>query len=640
MPSPCRRAWPRLAVLAVSAATAMAAVAAPVGAAAAAPSPTTRVPPSAIMPLPALHPRASASTSPPHLEYWGGKVISSVQVVEVLYGPGTYEAEVTASPSTYPSVGSFYRGITQSPYIDWLSEYNTTITAQGGIPGTNQTIGRGSFLSQVQISPSAADAPSTANGMTVTDTQIQRELKLQIASTTLPAPGPNVLYAIHFPLGVTISMADGSGATVYSGVGFCAYHGTTSAPEAYYSVLPDFDTGGMTQCGTGTEFQRLTTISSHELVEAITDPEVGNAAALAPPLGWYDQANNQEAADLCESLNDQASMVGGDGHTYSVQVAWSNLQNACVDRPAPTPLRTLGVGQPSVAVTPNGSQQLVMWRGGNADLFEAWYQASGWNGPIDVSAAALGGAQLASAPSLAITPDGSQQLVFWRGGNGHLYEAWYQNGWNGPVDVTSSYLPGAQLASVPSVTVTPDGSQQLVFWQGGGGHLYEAWYQNGWNGPVDVTSSYLPGAQLASAPSVALTPNGSQQLVFWQGGGGHLYEAWFQNGWNGPVDVTSSYLPGAQLASSPSVALTPNGSQQLVFWQGGNGHVYEAWFQNGWNGPVDVTSSYLPGAQLASAPSVAVTPDGSQQLLFWQGPGSYLWEGWYQSGWHGPIEYS
>ena len=36
----------------------------------------------------------------------------------------------------------FYQGVLNSPYVDWLTEYNTNITAVGGQPGTNQAIGR------------------------------------------------------------------------------------------------------------------------------------------------------------------------------------------------------------------------------------------------------------------------------------------------------------------------------------------------------------------------------------------------------------------------------------------------------------------------------------------------------------------
>ncbi|MHB8717845.1 MAG: beta strand repeat-containing protein [Candidatus Dormibacteria bacterium] len=259
---------------------------------------------------------------------------------------------------------------------------------------------------------------------------------------------------------------------------------------------------------------------------------------------------------------------------------------------------------------------------------------TGTSGQIIVSTPPGFNAGAVGSPSVAVTP--SQQLVFWQGAGGHLMEAWYQYGWNGPVDVTASAFGGADpLTSAPSVTYAPRSGQQLVFWQGAGGHLFEAWYQNGWNGPVDVTASFFGGAAaLSSAPSVTVTA--TQQLVFWQGAGGHLFEAWYQNGWNGPVDITASFFGGAgALTSSPTVTVTA--TQQLVFWQGAGGHLFEAWYQNGWNGPVDVTASFLGGTDPAtSAPTVTVA--GAQQLLFWQGAGGHLFEAWYQNGWNGPVD--
>jgi hypothetical protein len=256
------------------------------------------------------------SSSAPHLTYYGGHVISNVQVIQVLYGAGTYEPEVQNTAA--PSIASFYGGVTNSTYYDWLSEYNTSINAANGQPGTGQSIGRGGFVRQIQITPSAANS-----GTTVDDTNIQAELKAQVAAGNLPAPSADTLYAIYFPAGVTITQGGSA-----SGVQFCAYHGTTSSPEMYYSVLPDFSTGGMPYgCGSGSEFQNVTSVSSHELVEATTDAEVGLATNNAPPLAWYD-SNNGEIGDICNGQ--QAPITGGDGRAYTVQREWSNQQNACV----------------------------------------------------------------------------------------------------------------------------------------------------------------------------------------------------------------------------------------------------------------------------------------------------------------------
>jgi hypothetical protein len=145
------------------------------------------------------------------------------------------------------------------------------------------------------------------------------------------------------------------------------------------------------------------------------------------------------------------------------------------------------------------------------------------------------------------------------------------------------------VLSSPSATVSRDGSTQLVFWQGQGGHLLEAWYAGGrWNGPADWTTTAFSGAApLTSAPAVTTTPDGSQQLVYWQGGAGHLYEAWYAGGsWHGPLDLTGSLFGGAGvLASAPTAVVTPDGSSQLVFWQGAGRSLWEAWYTGRWNGP-------------------------------------------------------
>jgi outer membrane protein assembly factor BamB len=298
--------------------------------------------------------------------------------------------------------------------------------------------------------------------------------------------------------------------------------------------------------------------------------------------------------------------------------------------PPPPPLQSFhphNVGAPQVAVTPDGSTQLVFWKDASTNqLAEAWYTGV-WNGPAGFPQ--LGA--LSSTPGVAVTKDGSTQLVFWQGPSGHLMEAWYTGVWNGPLDITNTYLGGhGILGSAPSVTTTKDGTQ-LVFWRGNDGHLAEAWFSGTWHGPVDFTTL----GSMASAPSATITADGSTQLVFFQGTNNLLTEDWFTGVWNGPMTLGS-------LASQPSVAVTPDGSTQLVFYKSAAGHLLESWYTGSWNGPVDFTATAFGGTGLlTSSPSATVTVDGSTQIVFWQGSGNTLWEGWYAGGaWHGPVSWS
>ena len=313
---------------------------------------------------------------------------------------------------------------------------------------------------------------------------------------------------------------------------------------------------------------------------------------------------------------------------------------------------TAVLGSGTTADTPDaldsGSQQLVFWRGTNNHLFEAWKTPGiGWTGPVDYTAQLGGTALLASSPDVVLTPTG-QQLVFWQGTNNHLWEAWFTPnlGWSGPVDYTAQLGGTGLLASAPAIALTPSG-QQLAFWRGTNNHLWEAWFTPGigWSGPVDYTTNLGGAGPLGSAPRIVLTPSG-QQLAFWQGTDNHLWEAWFTPGigWSGPVDYTAQLGGTGALASQPSVMLAASG-QQLAFWQGTNNHLWEAWFTPGigWSGPVDYSAQLGTGGggTLASAPALVLTP-GGEQKVFWRGANDHLWEAWFTPalGWNGPSDLS
>jgi hypothetical protein len=289
------------------------------------------------------------------------------------------------------------------------------------------------------------------------------------------------------------------------------------------------------------------------------------------------------------------------------------------------------VGAPSVALDPSGTQ-LIFWQGAGGHLFEAWWNGF-WNGPVDWTAANGWAPSLASAPTVALAPSGTQ-IIFWQGTGGHLFEAWWNGSWNGPVDWTAANHWSPSVTSAPSVAFS--GSTQLVFWQGTGGHLLEAWWNGSWNGPVDWTTANHWSPSVNSGPSVAIDPSGTQ-LIFWKGAGGHLDEVWWNGSWNGPVDWTVANHWSPTMTSAPSVAFS--GSTQLIFWQGTGGHLFEAWWNGSWNGPVDWTSAKGWAPSLTSAPSVAIQSNATQ-LIFWQGTGSHLFEVWWNGAWNGPVDWS
>jgi hypothetical protein len=255
---------------------------------------------------------------PPHLRYYGGPVISNVGIVFVLYGTGTYLANVTGAAA--PTMTSFYQQLASSAHLDWLCEYDTNILDIDGAPGTHQIIRRGNWVGTVQIAPD-----SSRDRATITDAQIEDEMAAQIDAGHLPAPSANTLYMIHFPAEKSIELDPYD----ISCEQWCGYHSsfTHNGVPIRYGVLPDMSGDCSTGCGGNTPFGSLTITAWHELIESITDPDVGVATA------WYDTTEYSpgyqwgEIGDICSE--DTVTVLGYNGVAYLVQELWSNAQNAC-----------------------------------------------------------------------------------------------------------------------------------------------------------------------------------------------------------------------------------------------------------------------------------------------------------------------
>lgn len=236
------------------------------------------------------------------LQYYGGKVISKARVVNIYWGnAGSYRSQLD----------TFTQTLVASSYVGGLSEYDTS----------TQTISAGTFVKSV------VDTHATVGG-TVNDTQIRAELDALVTAGTIPAPDGNTLYLFFFPNGTNVTAADAG----TSCIDFCGYHETyvSGSREYYYGALPDPATCG-SSCDNqnGNYFADLTSVTTHEIAEAITDAEVGLAIQNANDGGTYPTFPNAwtsasgEIGDLCAWQN--ATFSG-----YNVQLEWSNAANGCV----------------------------------------------------------------------------------------------------------------------------------------------------------------------------------------------------------------------------------------------------------------------------------------------------------------------
>jgi hypothetical protein len=209
----------------------------------------------------------------PTVTYHGGALIRHVQVQDVFLG-----SEWLASSSLHRQAQRFVqvtRALVRSSFMDAL-----TTSGYGVGPGSAL---RGKF------------APVRL-GHTLTDSQIQQIIQVEILHGVLAPPNPTRLYVIHVEPGVVVSNGDQNSVNDFSG-----YHGAFTGGNGQrrhepipYAVLP-FLAGINGNIPGLTPFQSITATASHEIAEAVTDPgTVGT--------GWYDDRNNGEIADLTDAL--------------------------------------------------------------------------------------------------------------------------------------------------------------------------------------------------------------------------------------------------------------------------------------------------------------------------------------------------
>jgi hypothetical protein len=232
---------------------------------------------------------AHGAAPPPaaQLTYRGGPLLSAVEVFTVFWGAAWSNPPQSDLAN---QLNSFFDFVLTSPLIDQLNEYS--------VPG--KPIGHGKRVGTAVITKPALKH-------SISDAAVQHVLQQELTSNAaFPPAGPNTLYFIYLPPGV--SVVQGGSRSCQA---FCGYHSDIGG-NIFYAVMPFPGCAGCT--GSLTQLEALTSTSSHELCEAITD--------AVPGQGWYDDANG-EIGDICAW---KTKVLGA----YTVQLEWSNKAKACV----------------------------------------------------------------------------------------------------------------------------------------------------------------------------------------------------------------------------------------------------------------------------------------------------------------------
>jgi hypothetical protein len=224
-----------------------------------------------------LDDRVVPSTIP--VTYHGGPLIAHANVSNVFYGQNWGTDDPTGT--IRHSMIDFQKEIITSPYMAQLGEYG---------------VGRGSVGNAY-----VPEFTGPTRGGTVTEDQIQNMLRSEILSGRVPFPTEQQLYFVYLSPGVTSAFDRDHNYAGHHG-SFAFLPGILNSP-VHYAVIPDTNFSSVAG---------LTAVSSHELAEAVTDPDAKG--------GWYDISGN-EIGDGLEGQN--ANFVVGN-HAWVVQKEWSN----------------------------------------------------------------------------------------------------------------------------------------------------------------------------------------------------------------------------------------------------------------------------------------------------------------------------
>jgi hypothetical protein len=206
----------------------------------------------------------------PTITYHGGALLDHVEVQALYYGADWHAA---AHRGEVSYLDGFLNDVVRGPYMDMLTN-------------AGYGVGRGT------AAHGKVERINLHHKHTLSDHQLRNALQDAITDHTLKAPDRNRLYVIFVQDDVLVRGADGE----TSAANFLGYHGAFHGKDRRghrvdirYAVIA-YPGGGVnngTLAGVSARDQ-LTVVTSHELAEAVTDPDINYKAK-----GWSDDTFRQ-----------------------------------------------------------------------------------------------------------------------------------------------------------------------------------------------------------------------------------------------------------------------------------------------------------------------------------------------------------
>jgi hypothetical protein len=256
----------------------------------------------------------------PTVNYYGGALLQHVQAQGLYLGSEWSSVPANGAQPQPAALDTYLTTLVGGAYMQALT------TAGYGVGTGTDTKG-------------AVDPAALANNLVISDAYIQARIQADVTNGVLQTPIANNLYVVYVQPNVAVNLGAGQGTTQQ---GILGYHGAFGGTDGqghaiilHYAVIAyPGGTVGNSSLGTSAADQ-LTAVTSHEVAEAATDPNVNYST-----LGWYDPRNG-EIGDITENNPNAYVRLNG----YLVQeVAAQNDQLLVINtggNPNPPPANTV-----------------------------------------------------------------------------------------------------------------------------------------------------------------------------------------------------------------------------------------------------------------------------------------------------------
>jgi hypothetical protein len=238
----------------------------------------------------------------PTVSFFGGNLLPQVQAQALYLGNEFTSARTNTEPAT---LDAFLKDLTGGPYLQALQRAGYNVGPGTAVAG-------------------AVDPTVLTLGSTISDAFIRARLQTDISSGVLQAPNADALYVVYVEPNVAVNLGLGQGTTQQGILGYhTAFLAANGAPIRYAVVVtPGGAAGNSVLPEAASAIDQLTAVTSHELAEAVTDPDI-NSNVNGGRLGWVDPQLG-EIGDI-EEGNPNAFVRLADGHLVQ-EVADKNDQ--------------------------------------------------------------------------------------------------------------------------------------------------------------------------------------------------------------------------------------------------------------------------------------------------------------------------